>query len=91
MSRKHINRQFQKYLGIPARKFIEIVKFRAVINKKIFEKNEMNLTELAYGFNFCDQAHFNKTIRKLTTKTPKCFFTNGKLLGNEDTFWHIEK
>lgn len=91
VSRKHLNRQFQKYLGIPTKKFIEIVKFRAVINRKIFEKNEMNLTELAYEFNFCDQAHFNKTIRKLTAKAPKNFFTNGILLGDEDIFWHIEK
>lgn len=90
ISRQHLNRIFQSYLGVSIKKFHEIVLFRQTINKKLFEKSHSNFTELAYEFNFNDQSHFNKTYKKLTKNSPKSFFNKGTVLGDEDTFWHLQ-
>lgn len=90
VSRQHLNRVFQTHLGISVKKFREIVLFRQSINKKLFENPDRSFTELAYEFNFNDQSHFNKTYKSLTENTPKAFFTRGTVLGEEDTFWHLQ-
>lgn len=90
ISRQHLNRIFQSHLGVSIKKFHEIVLFRQTINKKLFENSESNFTELAYEFNFNDQSHFNKTYKNLTENSPKSFFNKGTVLGQEDTFWHLQ-
>lgn len=90
ISRQHLNRVFQSHLGISVKKFHEIVVFRQTINQKLFENPEANFTELAHAFNYNDQSHLNKVYKKLTHNAPKSFFTKGSLLGDEDTFWHLE-
>lgn len=89
ISRQHINRLFQRNLGVSIKKFHEIVVFRQTINKKVFENPTTSFTELAHEFNFNDQSHFNKTYKTLTEDSPKSFFTKGTILGEEDTFWHL--
>lgn len=90
ISRQHLNRIFQFNLGVSIKKFHEIVLFRQSVNKKLFENPNCNLTEIAYEFNFSDQSHFNKTYRKLAENSPKNFFGKGTILGEQDTFWHLE-
>ncbi|HUH25136.1 MAG TPA: AraC family transcriptional regulator [Flavobacterium sp.] len=90
ISRQHLNRIFQSHLGVSVKKFHEIVIFRQTINKKLFENSDSNFTELAYEFNFNDQSHFNKTYKSLTENSPKSFFNKGTVLGQEDTFWHLQ-
>lgn len=90
VSRQHLNRLFQSHLGVSIKKFNEIVLFRKIINKKLFENPDRNFTELAHEFNFNDQSHFNKTYRNFTKNSPKSFFSKGTILGQEDTlFWHL--
>lgn len=90
ISRQHLNRLFQSHLGVSIKKFHEIVLFRQTINKRLFENSDSNFTELAYEFNFNDQSHFNKTYKNLTENSPKSFFNKGTVLGQEDTFWHLQ-
>lgn len=90
ISRQHLNRIFQSHLGVSIKKFHEIVLFRQTMNKKLFENSDSNFTELAYEFNFNDQSHFNKTYKNLTENSPKSFFNKGTVLGQEDTFWHLQ-
>ncbi|WP_267402112.1 MULTISPECIES: helix-turn-helix domain-containing protein [unclassified Chryseobacterium] len=90
ISRQHLNRVFQLYLGVSVKKFYEIVLFRNTINKKLFENPDENFTTLAHEFNFNDQSHFNKIYKNLTQKSPTVFFNKGTILGKEDTFWHVE-
>lgn len=90
ISRQHLNRIFQSHLGVSVKKFHEIFLFRQTINKKLFENSENNFTELAYEFNFNDQSHFNKIYKSLTENSPKSFFNKGTVLGQEDTFWHLQ-
>jgi len=89
VSRQHINRLFQRNLGVSVKKFHEIVLFRRSITKKLFEDTTKSFTELAYTFNFNDQSHFNKTYKNLTHTSPRLFFAQGTILGKEDTFWHV--
>ncbi|WP_410879824.1 helix-turn-helix domain-containing protein [Myroides sp. DW712] len=90
ISRQHLNRIFQLHLGVSIKKFQNIVIFRKTINEKLFENPENNFTELAHKFNFNDQSHLIKTYKHLTEQSPKVFFDKGKILGDEDTFWHLQ-
>lgn len=89
ISRQHLNRNFQSYLGVSVKKFHEIVLFRKTINDKLFENPKRNFTELAYEFNYNDQSHLNKTYKNFTADSPKSFFNKGTVLGNQDIFWHL--
>lgn len=89
ISRRHLNRIFKINIGVSLKRFHEIVLFRKAIMKKLFDNPTMKFTDLAYTLNYSDQAHLIKTFKKFTSNSPKSFFEKGVLLGNEDTFWHI--
>lgn len=90
ISRQHLNRLFKSNLGISVKKFQNIVLFRKTMANKLFENPESKFTELAHQFNFNDQAHLIKTYKNFTKKSPKTFFDQGTVLGDEDTFWHVK-
>lgn len=90
VSRQHLNRLFRSHFGVSTKKFLDIVLFRKSINKKLFENPSGTFTELTYDLNFSDQSHFTKTYKSLTAHSPKFFFNNGTVLGEEDTFWHLK-
>lgn len=89
MSKRHLNRLFNSEIGIPVKKFHEIVCFRKLMEKKIASGEANNFTQLAHQFHFCDQAHLNNTFEKLTKTSPKDFFKQGSRIGQEDTFWRF--
>ncbi|KQT35719.1 hypothetical protein ASG22_01480 [Chryseobacterium sp. Leaf405] len=91
ISRQHLNRNFQSFLGVSVKKFHEIVLFRKTINNKLFENPKRNFTELAYEFNYNDQSHLNKTYKNFTADSPKSFFNKGTVLGNQDIFWRLQQ
>ncbi|MEO0339653.1 MAG: helix-turn-helix domain-containing protein, partial [Bacteroidota bacterium] len=62
ISRRHLNRLFNKELGLSPKKFQEIVLFRMLMEKKLFSNTDDNFTALAYSLNFSDQAHMNKSF-----------------------------
>ena len=90
VSRQHLNRLFTLHLGVSIKKFQNIVLFRKTIYKKLFENPQSSFTELAHEFNFNDQSHLIKTYKALTNKSPRSFFNQGSLLGQQDTFWHLK-
>ena len=89
VTRQHLNRLFRLHFGVSTKKFLDIVLFRKSIHKKLFEDPSGTFTELTYDLNFSDQSHFTKTYKSLTAHSPKFFFNNGTVLGEEDTFWHL--
>lgn len=91
VSRQHLNRVFQHYLGISVKKFYEIVLFRRSLNRKLFERPDCSFTDLAYEFDFNDQSHFNKRYLLLTKNSPRSFFIKGVVFGKEGTFWHLKR
>ncbi|RAJ04239.1 AraC-like DNA-binding protein [Chitinophaga skermanii] len=91
ISRRHVARIFTAHFGTPVKKFQEIVLFRKTLEQKLFVDTTQSFTALAYEENFSDQAHLNKTFEKFTQHSPSQFFRKGKLLGEEDTFWHLRE
>jgi len=89
ISRQHLTKVFKSHLGISLKRFHKIVVFRKTINKKLFGNSNQSFTEMTYEFNFSDQSHLIKTYKDLTECSPKSFFTKGTLLGDNDTFWHL--
>ncbi|MEO4004966.1 AraC family transcriptional regulator [Flavobacterium sp. CAU 1735] len=90
-SRRHLVRIFKAHFGVSLKKFQQIVLFRKTMKHKLFTNQDKSFTELAYEYNFSDQAHLNKTFEKFTHHSPKQFFSKGTLLGSADTFWHFTK
>lgn len=89
ISRRHISRVFKACLGVPPKKFHEIVLFRKILDQKLYKKPAEKFSALAYDAGLSDQAHMIKVFRKLTGHSPKSFVSKGTYLGQEDTFWHL--
>ncbi|WP_293788045.1 AraC family transcriptional regulator [uncultured Pedobacter sp.] len=87
ISRKHLNRLFRKYLNISPQKYRSIVRFRELMSNKLSSNSDQNLSDLSHQANYTDQSHFIKACKLLTDVTPARFFNDGKIIGNEDTFW----
>lgn len=64
-----LRNHFHQYVGCSPKAYIQLVK----LNKSVAEiKNTpTNLTEVSYDNDYFDQAHFIKTIKSITGKTPK--------------------
>lgn len=88
---KELNYLFKKYLGLTPKTFQKIIKFRKVINDKMLNTNQFKLTEIAYKYNFFDQSHLIKYFQLLSNFSPKFFFKKVRKIGNEDTFFMINK
>jgi len=89
ISRKQLNRQFQKHIGTSAQKYRSIVRFRQLMDYKLKSKNTDNFTALSHKAHYTDQSHFIKSCKQLTGLTPSQFFKDGKLLGAKDIFWNF--
>jgi len=89
ISRKQLNRHFQKHIGTSAQKYRSIVRFRQLMDFKLNYKNEDNYTSLSHQAHYTDQSHFIKSCKQLTGLTPKQFFNNGQLIGSKDIFWNF--
>lgn len=89
ISRKQLNRQFQKYIGTSAQKYRSIVRFRQLMDHKLQYQEQQNLTSLSHQAHYTDQSHFIKSCRQLTGLAPKQFFSDGQLIGSKDTFWNF--
>ncbi len=63
------------YIGLTPKELIQIMRFQKVLN----EKETQNLTDLAYRFQYYDQAHFSKTFKQLSGMTPSNYFSDKKL------------
>ncbi|WP_300670716.1 helix-turn-helix domain-containing protein [Soonwooa sp.] len=90
ISRKHINRVFKQNIGVPIKKFHQIVAFRKTVEKKLHQNSVENFTQIAHEFQFFDQSHFNKVYKNFTNNSPKAFFNKASLLGQEDIVWHLK-
>lgn len=70
ISQSPFEKKFRSLVGASPKKFASIVRFNAVLND--LEKAK-SLTDLCYGYNFFDQAHFIKDFRQYTGNTPQNF------------------
>lgn len=63
------------FVGLSPKELIQIRRFQGVLK----EQEVQSLTDLAYRFQYFDQAHFTKNFRKLSGMSPSRYFSNNKL------------
>lgn len=76
VSARHLEKSFQKYVGLSPKQFSNIIKYSYFIT---YRKNhpEKTLTECAYEAEFHDHSHLIHLSNKITGHSPKSYF--GKL------------
>lgn len=70
ISASAFEKRFRKLVGASPKKIATIVRFNAVLRDIDKQKS---LTEICYGNNFFDQAHFIRDFRQFTGSTPDNF------------------
>lgn len=78
-SRQKINHDFLYHTKYSIKEFAVFVKIREAIKFKR-ENPGISLTELAQEFDYFDQSHFNRDIKRVTSVTPTFLFSNENLI-----------
>jgi AraC-like DNA-binding protein len=79
MSERQINRYFHKYIGMSMKKFSKIIN----VNRLIQEISDKKLLDLAYDYEYFDQAHFNHVFKEICETTPSHYLENMSDFYNE--------
>ncbi|UII26017.1 helix-turn-helix domain-containing protein [Fulvivirga maritima] len=77
--RRSLERKFSKQVGISPKQLGRIIRLQAVL-KLMHERQEENLTSIAYESEYYDQAHFIKDFKHFTGVNPKQFFTDAEMM-----------
>lgn len=89
MSPRSLNRLFQKELAMTPEIFRVIARFRYIMQQKAVLKRNQKLTQLAYESGYFDQASLTKTFKRFTTLSPRQFFEQCTLVGDNGTVWYF--
>ncbi len=73
-SRQYLNTLFNRHIGYTIKQFQIILKIRRCIDFKL-DNNPPSLSELAYQFDYFDQAHFIHQFKSIIGETPRSFFS----------------
>jgi len=74
-SKKSVIGSFNKLLGMSPQKYYTLKCVCEIID--FFQNNPTaKLTEIAYEYGFCDQAHFSRVFKEYTGFSPKEFLSN---------------
>lgn len=74
MTRQYLHKLFLKEIGKSPSEFKSVGRFRKSLQQR---KSGQSLSEIAYQYNYSDQAHFNKEFKKYTGFTPSHVFKKG--------------
>jgi methylphosphotriester-DNA--protein-cysteine methyltransferase len=74
VSHKHLVTLFNRVAGAPPKTLARLYRLQHLI-AAIDTEAPPTWTNLAYDFDYCDQAHFNKDFKRLTGRTPAEFLT----------------
>ncbi len=72
ISNKKLERIFNRYVGITAKRLSRITRLQKVVTK-IGGKQTVGWADLAYSFGYFDQSHFIKDFKDFSGLTPKAF------------------
>ncbi len=72
ISERTINRYFNRYIGINPINYINLIRFRSIIN--LSNTCQSSLIENAFDVGYYDQSHFIKHFKAFSSVTPKQFF-----------------
>ncbi|HAA12048.1 MAG TPA: hypothetical protein DCE41_10260 [Cytophagales bacterium] len=73
VSRQVLNKVFLQHVLCTLKKFIITVRILALVKYRI-NHPDLSLTEVAYQFDYYDQAHFNRDFKRISGVTPRKFF-----------------
>ncbi|HVZ56242.1 MAG TPA: helix-turn-helix domain-containing protein [Chitinophagaceae bacterium] len=88
LSERQFNRLFARQLGLSPKSLAKKVRFQYV-RDAIYENPEINLTSLAYEFEYNDQSHLIKDFREFAGKTPSAFAKEMKQLKESLTTYNV--
>lgn len=69
VTERTLRRKFNRYVGIPPKKFAKIIQFQTSLDQ-ISTGGYSKLTDVVYDNGYADQSHFIRNIRKFTGKKP---------------------
>lgn len=79
ISRRKIERDFNKYIGISPSKFNQIQKFEFVSRELLYSQG-VDLSDLTNEGDYYDQPHFNRQFKRYSEKTPNVFLKDNTAL-----------
>ena len=81
VSARHLEKSFQKFVGISPKQFSNIIRYGHFVNyRKAYP--EKTLTECAYEANFFDQSHLIYLSHMITGQSPKAYFNKLNYINN---------
>ena len=75
LSQRQFERVFKEQIGFSAKSFMNIVRFKSLIDA--YSKGRNSLTDLAYEYGYYDQSHFIKDFKAFSGYTPRVYFNGG--------------
>lgn len=81
VSARHLEKSFQKYVGISPKQFCSIIRYGHFINYRKKHPGK-TLTECAYEADFNDQSHLVRLANLLTGQSPKAYFNRPHLIND---------
>jgi len=84
---KYLSRCFVKYVGCSAAHFRKVARFRASVQAKLRQDNQLNFTGICYDNNFTDQSYFIKQFKELTGESPGMFFKDVSSFADSHIVW----
>ncbi|MEM9329041.1 MAG: helix-turn-helix transcriptional regulator [Bacteroidota bacterium] len=73
--RRKLERKFASKVGLGVKQLSQIVRMQSTL-KQLLSNDFENLTAVAYGEGFYDQAHFIKDFKAFTGQTPKDYYSD---------------
>ena len=73
MSLRNFERRFIEEVGMPPKLYARVTRFYTAIEDKALHPNK-TWTDIAYQYNYFDQAHFIKEVKTFTFRTPEDLF-----------------
>ncbi len=74
---RHFNRLFGKIVGCSPKLFLKLLQLHQIISK-MSGNSKAKMLDIAYLLGFYDQAHFNKSFKKLVSMSPGKFISSSE-------------
>jgi len=71
ISRRHLERLFQREVGLTPKKFVRIVKFSFIF--QVMQEGDKSWVQIALQSGYFDQAHFIKNFKEFTGEHPSAY------------------
>ncbi len=76
--RRQLERRFEKQIGVSPKQLGKVIRLQTAL-KMLINKEKESLTNIAYGSEYYDQAHFIKDFKEFTGANPKAFLESENL------------